>query len=262
MQTSRSILHGPFLVRFGCCNLLSAALASERSALITPLSPISTMKELKITIWVADDGREFRSEADCMAHERHCAEAIETELRLLIQVLASRVTNLFDEHTSVRDGKFPPELFESFDHCEFVDEFREFMSKNNLSPGLLVEQLSAFARLGALAQKMNAAVGERHSRKQILDDLALLPNLGICDIMQHLESLSRLGHIIANLSSERAEIIGYYWDHVESIYRAERDSIESKAVDWQMESPADEYEASAEWQEELANRDPFEGSPF
>ena len=236
--------------------------ATERSILSIPLSPVSAMKELKITIWVADDGREFRSEADCIAHERHCAEAVETELRLLIQVLASRVSNLFDANASVRDSKFPPELFESFDHCEFGDEFREFMSRNNLNPGLLVEQLSAFARLGGLAQKMNAAFGERVARKQIVDDLALLPNIGILDIMQNLESLSRLGHIIANLSSERDEIIGYYWNHVESISRAEMESIESNRVDWQMESPVDEYDASVEWQEELANRDPFEGSPF
>lgn len=242
--------------------LLSAMHATERSILSIPLSPVSAMKELKITIWVADDGREFRSEADCIAHERHCAEAVETELRLLIQVLASRVSNLFDANASVRDSKFPPELFESFDHCEFGDEFREFMSRNNLNPGLLVEQLSAFARLGGLAQKMNAAFGERVARKQIVDDLALLPNIGILDIMQNLESLSRLGHIIANLSSERDEIIGYYWNHVESISRAEMESIESNRVDWQMESPVDEYDASVEWQEELANRDPFEGSPF
>ena len=225
------------------------------------------MKEAKITIWIADDGREFRTESECLLYEKHSAKVAETELRLLSQVLASRVSNLFEEGESIRDSGFPAELFESFDHCGFSDEFREFVSRLNLSARFFVEHLDAFARLGLLVKKIRGAFSALPDSREIAEDLALLPDLAARDVMLHLESLSSLGHILSNLRSEKGEITAYHWNRMEELCRAQEGYLESLQADQDEEcfyghDDDQDDDHAAMWQEEMTRRDPFEGSPF
>jgi len=105
----------------------------------------------KITLYIAEDGKEFRDEEDCILHERRCIEqkiARDTKLNeLFAAVLNSRAVDLFDGPSS---AGFPAELLDSFDRIGFKEEFRILLLDRSIDAQLVVKHLDSFVDLGRI----------------------------------------------------------------------------------------------------------------
>jgi hypothetical protein len=105
----------------------------------------------KITLYIAEDGKEFRDEEDCILHERRCIEqkiARETKLNeLFAAVLNSRAVDLFYGPSS---AGFPAELLDSFDRIGFKEEFRILLLDRSIDAQLVVKHLDSFVDLGRI----------------------------------------------------------------------------------------------------------------
>jgi hypothetical protein len=115
----------------------------------SPLSLIAAMK--KTTIYIADDGKEFRSEDECVVYELTIAaqkKAREDRLNLfLAAALSARAINLFDGPPG--EG-IPPGLLDNFDRVGFDEQFRLLLSERKIDACLIVKNLESFADLGQL----------------------------------------------------------------------------------------------------------------
>jgi hypothetical protein len=105
----------------------------------------------KITLYIAEDGKEFRAEEDCLLHELRCfAQKMERDIEfniLLAAVLNSRAVDLFDEPSG--EG-FPTKLLDSFDRIGFKEEFRSLLLDRDIDAHLVVKHLDSFVDLGRI----------------------------------------------------------------------------------------------------------------
>lgn len=227
------------------------------------------MKE--VIVYIAEDGSEFNSKAECIQYEKQLFVSAEKEAKLLELILVSRVTNLFEGGATVNNNEFSEDLFGSFDHCGFGDDFRTLLSIHNLDARFLTDHIDAFGRLAKLCKKIFASFkqdsedNESLAHRKFIEDIALVPDLKMIEIVLHLDSFVSLASILINLQSEKEEIIALYRNQVaESEYYAELKCVDQEAGGRsnQIASGYVEDDSWQEaWQEELASRDPFEGSP-
>jgi hypothetical protein len=105
----------------------------------------------KATIYIADDGKEFKSENECVAYELTIAAqkmALEDRLNFfLAAALNARAINLFDGPSG--EG-VPPGLLDDSDRIGFDEQFRLLLSERNIDTWLIVKHLESFADLGQL----------------------------------------------------------------------------------------------------------------
>ena len=224
------------------------------------------MKE--VIVYIAEDGVEFKSKAECVHYEKQLLVSVEKEARLLELILASRVTNLFECVATVSNNEFSADLFESFDHCGFGDDFRALLSSHNLDARFIADHIDAFARLGKLCKKIFATIkqdseaNEGLAQQEFTKDIVIVPDLKMIEIVMHLDSFVSLANILINLQSEKEEIIALYRNQVaESEHYAEL-AWAAQGADERGDQLESSYDQNYAWQEELASRDPFEGSPY
>jgi hypothetical protein len=105
----------------------------------------------KITLYIAEDGKEFRDEEDCLAYEQRCAaKKIARNIKfntLFAAVLNSRAVDLFDGPSG---AGFPPELLDSFDRIGFKEEFRSLLLDRDIDAHLVIKHLDSFVDLGRI----------------------------------------------------------------------------------------------------------------
>ena len=105
----------------------------------------------KITLYIAEDGKEFRAEEDCLAYEQRCvAKKIARNIKfntLFAAVLNSRAVDLFDGPSG---AGFPPELLDSFDRICFKEEFRSLLLDRDIDAHLVIKHLDSFVDLGRI----------------------------------------------------------------------------------------------------------------
>ena len=106
----------------------------------------------KITLYIAEDGKEFRVEEDCLLYEQNCiAEKLARDIELntlFAAVLSSRTVDLFDGPSG---AGFPAELLvDSFDRIGFKEEFRSLLLDRDIDAHLVVKHLDSFVDLGRI----------------------------------------------------------------------------------------------------------------
>jgi len=105
----------------------------------------------KITLYIAEDGKEFRDEEDCILHEQRCiAQKMARDIKinsLYAWVLNSRAFDLFGGPSG---AGFPADLLDSFDGIGFNEEFRLLLLDRGIDAHLVVKHLDSFVDLGRI----------------------------------------------------------------------------------------------------------------